>query len=133
MSVRDQQRERKWVREWRKKLSPLAASVKDKNPRTALHALDIALLETAIYGLSAYNIGFAQTVVEDTLYGVLESFGNPNHWRNRESMMEKIDEAAEAEAQESASEKMTSKARPAGCTIAMCRAMPGRPGRRGAR
>jgi len=97
MSVRDQQRKRKWVREWRKKLSPLAASVKDKNPRTALrklHALDIALLETAIYGLSAYNIGFAQTVVEDTLYGVLESFGNPNHWRNRESMMEKIDEAA---------------------------------------
>src|ERR1700733_6137453 len=97
MSVRDQQRKRKWVREWRKKLSPLAASVKDTNPRTALrklHALDIALLETAIYGLSAYNIGFAKTVVEDTLYGVLESFGNPKHWRNRESMMEKIAEGA---------------------------------------
>jgi hypothetical protein len=96
MNLRDQHRERKWVRERRKKLSPLAASAQDKNPRTALrklHALDIALLETAIYGLSAYNIGFAQTVVEDTLYSVLESFGNSNHWRSHEAMMEG-DEAA---------------------------------------
>jgi hypothetical protein len=98
MSVRDQQRQRKWVRQWCAKLLPLGRSVTDKNPGTALrklHALNIALLETAIYGLSARDIGFAQTVVEDTLYSVLASYGEPNHRRSHEASMIR-DEAAAA-------------------------------------
>ena len=82
------QSERRQVLRWKEKLSELSATVKDKNPNTALRKLrllDQAMLESAIYGMIAsVDEGYAQTVIEETMYSIFASCDNANHWRNRE-------------------------------------------------
>jgi hypothetical protein len=70
----------------------MSRSVKDKKPRLALAellAFDIAKLESAIYGLCAYDDGFAQDVVEHTLYDIFAARDKPSHWRNTEAHIER--------------------------------------------
>ncbi|MGB9154076.1 MAG: hypothetical protein WCD70_13435 [Alphaproteobacteria bacterium] len=84
--------ERKRVRAWRRKLLVLSRSVKDKNPRLALAkllALDIAMLESAIYSLCSHDEGFTQNLVEHTLFDIFSARDNSWHWRNTEAHIER--------------------------------------------
>jgi len=74
---------------WRQKLQALAGAVDTGDANRdlrELHALDIAMIESGIYGLLAMmkNIGASQ-IVEDMLCDILASHGDPAHWRNIEA------------------------------------------------
>ena len=86
---------------WRKKLHALANAVDTGDVNRdlrELYALDIAMIESGIYGLLAMmkNIATAQ-IVEDMLRDILASHGDPAHWRNIEGRKEMQDERASAE------------------------------------
>ena len=84
--------ERKRVRAWKRKLLVMEREVKDKNPTLALAkliALDIAMIESAVHGLCAINDGFAQEIVEYTLYDILSTPEKSWHWRHTEARIER--------------------------------------------
>ncbi len=81
--------QRKSIIAWRQKLQALANAVDTGDANRdlrELHALDIAMIESGIYGLLAMmkNIGTSQ-IVEDMLRDILASHGDPAHWRNLEA------------------------------------------------
>ncbi len=81
--------QRKSIIAWRKKLRALADAVDTGDANRdlrELHALDIAMIESGIYGLLAMmkNVGTSQ-IVEDMLRDILASHADPAHWRNVEA------------------------------------------------
>ncbi len=74
---------------WRRKLGALANADDSGDANRdlrELHALDIAMIESGIYGLLAMmkNIGTSQ-IVEDMLRDILASHADHAHWRNVEA------------------------------------------------
>ena len=82
-------KERQKIREWRRILSDISESYISDDPLKEFHdlcALDMAHIESGIYGLSAmYGLDKCQSVVKQTLRDISNAYGDPKHWRNRES------------------------------------------------
>ncbi len=80
--------QRKSIIAWRQKLHALANAVDTGDANRdlrELHALDIAMIESGIYGLLAMMKNAATSqIVEDILLDILASHGDPAHWRNTE-------------------------------------------------
>lgn len=80
--------DRQHVGQWNDKLLALAKAVKADTPADELrrlHALDVAMIESAVYGLLAqYGRRGAVHVIQSTLASILESEDDRDHWRNRE-------------------------------------------------
>jgi hypothetical protein len=79
------------IKAWRKKLLALSRSVDTGDVNRDLReldALDIAMIETGIYGLLGLMKDHATSdIVEDILNDILSSHGDPTHWRNTEGQI----------------------------------------------
>jgi hypothetical protein len=86
--MKQTQQQRKSVLAWRQKLLALDRTVDTGDvvqDLRELHALDIAMIESGIYGLLAQVKELAtHEIVHSTLHDILASSGKPAHWRNRE-------------------------------------------------
>jgi hypothetical protein len=82
-------KQRRMVRDWKRKLLVLAGSVETgdvSEDLRQLYALDIAQIESGIYGLLAFRgEQEACELVEATMRDILSSNGDRHHWRNVES------------------------------------------------
>ncbi len=80
--------QRNSIKAWRQKLLALNQSVDTGDVNRdllELHALDIAMIESGIYGLLALVKNHATSqIVKDILRDILSSHGDPTHWRNIE-------------------------------------------------
>src|SRR5208282_1291299 len=84
--------QRNSIKAWQQKLAALRTSVDTGDVNRdllELHALDIAMIETGIYGLLALVKNHATSeIVEDILKDILSSQGDASHWCNSEGAKE---------------------------------------------
>ena len=96
--MKQTQQQRKSVLAWRQKLLALDRTVDTGDvvqDLRELHALDIAMIESGIYGLLAQVKELAtHEIVRGTLHDILASSGKPAHWRNREGRSQAPENAA---------------------------------------
>jgi len=80
--------DRRKIKEWSKKILEFSESNKSDDPFEnirSLYALDMAHIESGIYGLVAvFGLEQCKSIVKQTLRDILNAYGNPEHWRNRE-------------------------------------------------
>ena len=86
--MKQTQEQRKSVLAWRQKLLALGRTVDTAGvvpDLRELYALDIAMIESGIYGLLAQVKDLAtHEIVRGTLHDIVASSGKLAHWRNRE-------------------------------------------------